>query len=190
MGVSAGSQILTDSDFSSGMDDHWYLGSNSTCCAESYAGSRYVVSASANLGQPAYTVSTYADGAVSARFSMSGTGVAGVIARVTFSAPSTYSMYQLTASSNGQACLWKEVDGKFNQLYCQVLVGWIVPAGDNVLTLQVVGSILTAVVNDRVFFNYTDMQPLSAGNWGVLVAAADNSTTTGQFAHITLYEAP
>ncbi len=185
MGVSSGSQILTDSDFSAGPDTiHWPSG------PASYANGRYILVAAGGFYRTATTGSNLADGAISATLSLTGTGHAGVVARETVSTTSGNSMYVLEIATNGEVCLLKDVLGNWTALHCQDTVGWVDATGDNVLTLQVMGSSMSAVVNNHVFDTYADPQPLGPGNWGVMADAPDNAATVGRFARVTVYQAP
>jgi hypothetical protein len=124
-----------------------------------------------------------ADGEISATFSMTGRGRAGVVARENGLADTGYNLWVDPAGEIGAT---REAAGYPRDLFVlpdpAVLRG-----GLFTLSMQISGASLSFYLDGQLVRRYTDRLPFPAGNWGVIVDARyDQGAVTARYQRVTL----
>lgn len=181
-------QTLIDSDFTDNASAGWPTG-NAGSYDEYVGGGRYTLRVAdghdhseSPIGLPAVS-----DGSITAIVRLGGRGQVGLSARMNQTADTGYAFW---IDRQGRCGGLRFANGTATVLF-SVYANVINPAGDNTLEAQVVGGMLTFVVNGRPVYSRTDQRPLPAGTWGIYVSSAlGEGSTQGHYARIAIYGRP
>lgn len=179
---------LFESDFTANAPAGWPT-AHGASYDESVAGGRYILRVADGVTHlegphPPLIVS---DGQITAIVRLNGHGQVGLAARMDQTFQTGYAFWIDRSGRCGAARFMGETETTLFAVYDSA----IFPNGDNVLTMQIVGDLLTFMVNGRAVYTYTDQTPLPAGNWGMYASSEPGTgSAQGQYARVTLYGAP